>query len=272
MKNPLHFIPRYDQNQNVVQYIFKEESKVESVEEEDFEPVVVDEDEDNNSVEQIKDTNGWFVVKSSMKHLIRHRNSVEGYTSLNILVLRLNKIHFDAGYFANYYVNRLLSEIIQQEAKLTLQIKEKKQKTVIVDQFPILDQDFFANIIRTVTVCSKYSEINEQLNKMRSYFDTYRKEFYPPEYSIESRDNLTPAVENLAKEMETNAKNHLKGNFFKRYSSFIKVTLFEGNLSKDEMKNYRNYVKDKMSSTYNYHLRNLFRKEFQEDKETVEQT
>jgi len=129
-------------------------------------------------------------------------------------------------------------------------------------QIPKISQSFFEKCIRQVTHGIEQSggrtatstahtdhdkdshilvleEFHRSLNKESSNLLT--------KHDITNRDCLAPLVHELAREMETESKNHLKKAFLSRVKNFIKFN----NQDKTNKENFSQYLEQK--KTYKWH-------------------
>jgi hypothetical protein len=116
------------------------------------------------------------------------------------VLFNMNKMAFEAYVFANLHVARLLEQ----------------NKDI-----PTLNQNFFYNCCSAVSVLlnQKSKELSGEFLETKKMFVSTRPRDYTPSF----RDNMGNFMNCMTKQMETEVKNYLSMNFFKRLLKYLKT-------------------------------------------------
>ena len=140
----------------------------------------------------------FTAVKTSFNSIFYSNTENCFQTGLEDIVLNINKIAFLSYQLLNYHFTRLLTENLP---------------------LPVIDQPLFYSACSTVSRMTMQKDTIDILSPLYTSFSHYNNTLV----DLPFRDYMGKLISNLNRQQLTATTNHLKLNFYKRLSTYIKI-------------------------------------------------
>ena len=222
--------------------------------ERDDEDSTDDEDDFLDEEEEEKDPNSFFLDLVAIKELSETRtikvpinaiiNDDEPFLKIlnETLVPFWNRLKFHTSLIANFYVHLVI-------------VDHRKSRTDVTKMnltMPLFNQKFFKDIMKKITNMGTRKEKETENLELEAVFEELPVAIFS-EFKGEkfNRTSFTKVLEELGLQMQVETQNHLKLNFPKQLSKYIKFLNKDNNKTREELKELFKTEKKKFMIPYN---------------------